>query len=279
METGNYVVLTLAAAIIIAILGLAVFWRRHRIHRNHLYAELARTRHDIVQSHPVRVLHPELADQLTAVFARSRIVTIPSFIDREHLERLRSEARENLCRVERSFIPGHKKGGTVAYERLHRHAPACVAFYHSPVIQQFVSQVVGVPVFPTPDQDQSSLSLLCYTEAGDHIQWHYDHNFYRGRHFTVLLPLINSGPDGRLSQSEFQEQRSRFDIHTHETAPNTLVIFEGARVRHRATPIGPGDERLMLSMTYSADPRNNSWKEFIRRVKDTAFYGLRALWD
>ncbi len=274
METGISVVLSLVAAF-----GLAALWRRHRNHRNRVYAELARGRDDIVRAHSLRVQHPELAAGLATVFAQSRLVTVPNFIDPEDLSRLGSEARANLCRVERSFIPRHKQGGTVAYERLHRHAPACVAFYHSPEVQQFVSRVIGVPVFPTPDQDQSSLSLLCYTEAGDHIQWHYDHNFYRGRHFTVLLPLINTGPDGGLSQSQFQEQRSRNEVCSHDTSPNTLVIFEGARIRHRATPIGPGDERLMLSMTYSADPRNNRLKELIRRVKDTAFYGLRALWD
>jgi hypothetical protein len=30
-------------------------------------------------------------------------------------------------------------------------------------------------------------------EPGDHIGWHYDHNFYRGRHFTLLLTIVNTG--------------------------------------------------------------------------------------
>jgi hypothetical protein len=39
------------------------------------------------------------------------------------------------------------------------------------------------------------------------------------------------------------------------TAPNTLVVFEGALVHHQVTPIHDGERRIILSMTYSTDPR------------------------
>lgn len=269
----------LPGSLAVAIFVVAWLWRRHRQRRDALYAELARQRILFLQSHPMKPVDPEQATRLHAAFASDRIVTFPDFLPPDDLRRLIDEARENLSRVERSFIPTHKKGGTVAYERLQRFAPACVSFYHSPDVQSFLSRVIGTSILPTPDQDQSSLSLLCYTEAGDHIQWHYDLNFYRGRHFTVLLPLVNEGPDGGLSRSQFQRQLPAGDPVNYSTAPNTLVIFEGARVRHRATPVGPGDTRLMLSMTYATDPRISHVKEAIRRLKDTAFYGIRALWD
>lgn len=32
-------------------------------------------------------------------------------------------------------------------------------------------------------------------------------------------------------------------------------------------------------MTFATDPRTGVVKEVARRVKDTAFFGLRALWD
>ena len=62
------------------------------------------------------------------------------------------------------------------------------------------------------------------------------------------------------------------------TPPNRMIVFEGARVRHRVTPIAEGERRVVWSMTYCADPRNSAWQGVARRVKDTAFYGLRALW-
>jgi hypothetical protein len=143
---------------------------------------------------------------------------------------------------------------------------------------KWVSDIVGMKVEPTPDCDQSSLSLLCYREAGDHINWHYDHNFYRGRHFTVLLSLANESATGGLSQSSLMRRLSSGD-ETVNTASNSLVIFEGSQVLHRASPTAEGDVRIMLSMTYCSDPRTGWLREFARRVKDTAFFGVRALWD
>ncbi len=62
------------------------------------------------------------------------------------------------------------------------------------------------------------------------------------------------------------------------TPPNALVVFEGAKVRHKVTPIAAGERRIVLSMTYCTDPRNSVVQESMRRVKDTAFFGIRALW-
>lgn len=259
--------------------GLLLRWRGHRLRRQQMYAELAARRVEYLRDHPSQLADPEAAAQRRVEFEQTHLVTVPAFLCPDDFERLSAAAISLSTRAERSYIPLHKKGSTVSYETLQRAAPACVALYHSPELQQYVSTVTGTSVQPTPDRDQSSLSLLCYVEAGDHIQWHYDHNFYVGRHFTVLLPLVNSGVDGGLSQSKFQRQLSGGGVASYETQPNSLVIFEGARVRHRATPVAAGDVRIVLSMTYTTDPRISRFKEAIRRIKDTAFYGWRALWD
>ena len=89
----------------------------------------------------------------------------------------------------------------MSYAELHRLAPELVAFYLSDEVARICSRLFAVAVQPTPLHDQSSCSLLVYERPGDHIGWHYDHDFYRGRHFTVLLPLINqrSGAPGTSS--------------------------------------------------------------------------------
>jgi hypothetical protein len=40
-----------------------------------------------------------------------------------------------------------------------------------------------------------------------------------------------------------------------------------------------GDERILLSMTFCTDPRTDALRDLARRVKDTAYYGVRALVD
>jgi len=206
-----------------------------------------------------------------------RLATLTDFLPASSFAAVKAEA-EHLVAPERSFVPTHKKGGTTAYETLIADAPAIVALYHSAELIDFVSRVVGAQVRPTPIRDQSSLSVLFYEKPGDHIGWHYDHNFYRGRHFTLLIALRNEGTaDGGLSHAVLMARVKGEEIRL-STAPNMFVVFEGARISHKVTPILEGERRLMLSMTYCTDERAYWWQGVSRRLKDTAFYGLRALW-
>jgi len=206
-----------------------------------------------------------------------RLAFVPNFLPARTFAALKAEA-DRLVAPERSFVPAHKKGGTVAYETLIASAPAIIAFYHSTALMNFIARVAGVHVQPTPIFDQSSLSILCYDKPGDHIGWHYDHNFYRGRHFTVLLAIANVGraADG-LSHAELMARIAGQEIVV-STAPNAVIVFEGAQVHHKVTPILAGERRVVLSMTYCTDTRSRWWQGVSRRLKDTAFYGVRALW-
>jgi hypothetical protein len=206
-----------------------------------------------------------------------RFAIVPDLLPGRTFAALKVEA-ERLVAPERSFVPTHKKGGTVAYETLIASAPAIVSFYHCAQFRDFISRLVGVRVQATPINDQSSLSVLFYDKPGDHIGWHYDHNFYRGRHFTVLVMITNVGraADG-LSHAELRARIAGQEIAV-RAPPNTAVVFEGARVRHKVTPVHGNERRLVLSMTYCADPRSLWWQAVSRRLKDTAYFGLRALW-
>jgi hypothetical protein len=207
----------------------------------------------------------------------NRFAVIPDVLESAALQALRTEA-ERLADAERSYVPTHKQGGTVAYEALIAAAPKAVSLYHAPVFQGLISRLCGEAIRPTPIQDQSSLSLLCYTKPGDHIGWHYDHNFYRGRHFTVLLPLVNEGhAESGLSHARLIVKLGE-EEHAVASPPNTLIVFEGAKVRHKLLPIVEGERRIVLSMTYCTDPSASLAQGIARRVKDVAFFGPRALW-
>jgi hypothetical protein len=213
----------------------------------------------------------------TVPFFSRRLVSLGRLLPETILEHLRGVVASARTH-ERSYIPGHKQGGTIAYEHLHHLAPELVAFYQSQVLRDLVSAIVGVPVVPTPLHDQSSCSLLVYDRPRDHIGWHYDHNFYRGRHFTVLLCLVNEDRvHGGLSSAHLQARIDGKD-EVVPTPPNTLVVFEGAQVLHRVTGLGPEQIRIQLSMTFCTDPTAPWFKSLIRRGKDIAYFGIRALW-
>jgi hypothetical protein len=288
----------------LALSGVLVRLLMHRTHRKSHLSWLAERRPELIRDTTIQIAAGDLATPARE-FASNQITRVEDFVTPACLEVLRDEALAHIPDMKRTFIPTHKKGATLSYEKIHTLAPHCLAFYHDADVQRWVSAIVGESIFPTQDQDQSSLSVLCYHEPGDHIHWHYDHNFYRGRHFTVLLSLVNEGTSSRvcrvgeanqelrkesvrledsanptpLSRGTLQRQLRGGKTQDFDTSPNTFIVFEGAKVRHRATAIGENERRVILSMTYSTDPRISRLKEFVRRVKDTAFFGLRALWD
>jgi hypothetical protein len=208
---------------------------------------------------------------------RQRIAVVPAPLPASAFDRLR-EATLRHRRNERSYFPAHKQGGTIAYEDLHRVAPELVAFYQSDYLRRLCSAVIGEPVLPTPIHDQSSCSLLFYDRPRDHIGWHYDYNFYNGRHFTVLLALVNRHlEEDRLSSAQLVIRQDDREVMI-PTPPNTLIVFEGAQVFHKVTRLAENELRIMLSMTFCTRPRTSLLKGALRRFKDIAYFGVRALW-
>ncbi|QQS53724.1 MAG: hypothetical protein IPM89_12810 [Candidatus Competibacteraceae bacterium] len=126
---------------------------------------------------------------------------------------------------------------------------------------------------PAPD------SLLFYDRPRDHIGWHYDYNFYNGRHFTVLLPLVNRHlHEDRLSSAQLIIRQDDRETRV-PTPPNTLIAFEGAKVFHKVTRLEEDELRVILSMTFCTRPQASLLKGAIRRFKDIAYFGVRALWS
>lgn len=264
--------ITEALLVATAAVSSGFIWARSR--RSRLYRQLESR----IETLPgeVRLDLGNLMQQPSSGFAK-RLVVIPEALPEATVAQLCSEA-QHLVRPERTYIPIHKKGGTVAYETLFQEAPSIVALYHSQVMRDAVSRIVGEAVRPTPVHDQSSLSVLFYDKPGDHIGWHYDHNFYRGRHFTVLLPVINQGSaSGGLSHAMLKTKIDGGEMEV-ATPVNTLILFEGACVNHKVEPIIEGERRLVISMTYCTDPRAHALQGAVRRIKDIAFFGPRALW-
>jgi hypothetical protein len=205
------------------------------------------------------------------------LFTVDDFLPEAHFRLLVEEAAKCRYAALRVHIPHHKRGETVSYQILRNSAPQIVAFYQSSDLSKTIAKNTNVRVMPTPVRDQSSCSLLIYDHEGDHIGWHYDYNFYNGRHFTVLLPLINEHVTTERCSSakllvKFEDLEQEIT-----TLPNKLIIFEGAHVYHRVTPLAASERRTVLSMTFCTDPTTTPMKDLERRIKDTAYFGLRAL--
>lgn len=264
-----------ASLLAVAVVVVAIRLRNRR----KFYRRLAASRESFCHGKEPRLCLNLDSNELVRVFKEEHLVRVEGFVDGDTLERLRAEGLSNLERGIRSYIPTHKKGRSLPYEQLHYHAPSCLAFYHSPEVKKWVESVVGEKVHPAGDHDQSACSILYYDQPGDHIQWHFDHNFYKGRQFTVLLSLVNKSKNGGLSNSNYVCKKPDGSEHVVDTSENALVVFEGSRVLHKASPTKEGDFRMVLSMTYNTEPKIGWFMETIRRGKDVAFHGLRTIWN
>jgi hypothetical protein len=200
------------------------------------------------------------------------------YLPEPELGRLR-DAAERQAHAKRVNIPIHKRGEAISYHELEDSAPELIAFYHSPELRQWCSDVIGERVQPTPSHDMSSCSLLIYDRPNDHFAWHHDINFYKGRHFTALLSLVNTDASGAGVSSAKLRIREKEGDSVIPTNANTMVLFEGAYVYHSVTRLGEGERRIILSMTFCTNPAASALQTFIRRGKDIAYFGLRALWS
>jgi hypothetical protein len=138
--------------------------------------------------------------------------------------------------------------------------------------------VTGQRLEPCPASDPHACALYFYTEPGDHIGFHYDTSYYRSARYTVLLGLIERSSSRLVCQLHRRApDRAPVELSL-ATEPGTLVLFNGDTLWHAVTPLGPGEERVSLTMEYVTDPSMHPWRRFISNMKDAiAYFGLQAV--
>ena len=56
------------------------------------------------------------------------------------------------------------------------------------------------------------------------------------------------------------------------------MFFDGDALRHRITPLAPGERRVSLTLEYLTDPRMHGWWRFVSNMKDSiAYFGFRQV--
>ncbi len=181
--------------------------------------------------------------------------------------------------VNRNYVPGHKKGGAVSYYSLLKDAPATLALYRSPALQDFLSRLVNVRLMLCPEDDPHSCALYVYTEPGDHIGWHYDTSYYKGARYTVLVGLVERSERCRLVAQLYKDDPGR---ETQECRismePGSIVIFNGDKLWHAVTPLGVGEERVVLTLQYLTNQDMGLLQRAFSNLKDSfAYFGPAAL--
>lgn len=219
------------------------------------------------------------ADSIIPTYrAQDELAIVENFLDAARVDVLVQEANALRPRINRNYVPRVKKGGSVSYFDITKSAPAIHALYNSPELIGWLSTLTGESLLTCPATDPHACALYYYTEVGDHIGYHFDTSFYRGKRFTVLLGLVQRSQSELVCQVHHRDNtRETVELRV-TTHPGTLVVFNGDRLYHCVTPSGEGEDRVVLSLEYVTDRSMGAVQRVISNVKDAvAYFGIRSV--
>ncbi len=203
---------------------------------------------------------------------------IEKFLPTGLIDELMQEVDAVRSKINRNFIPGHKKGGSVSFYVLQEFAPAILALYQHKDWIHVLSQITGASLLVCPDDDPHACALYFYTEPGDHIGYHYDTSYYNGARYTVLIGLRDQSQSRLVCRLHTKEKGKHVQQLSLATKPGTVIFFNGDKLHHAVTPSAEGEERIVLTMQYVTDPTMGLAHRWFSNMKDAVgYFGWPAL--
>ena len=207
-------------------------------------------------------------------------VQLDTFLPPDVTATLVSSALALQGEINRNYLPGHKKGGSVSRHTIDRLAPAIATLYRSTALLEVLQAACGEALQPCPADDAHAYALYYYTRPGDHIGWHYDTSYYDGRRYTLLFGVLDESSCRLDYELHTREEGVAVESGSIRIAPGGLVFFDGDRLRHRITPSGENEMRVSLTFEYVTDPGMRPWRRLISNLKDAvAYFGLRQVFQ
>ena len=229
------------------------------------------------------VIHDAVAQQDEADLRRQysahdEFVVIPDFLPASILERWEAELPAVASQIHRSYLPNHKKGGSVPYDTLHSVAPAITEVYHSRPLLEFLRRLAGADMNECPPNDPHRCAFYAYTEEGDHMGFHYDISYYKDRRWTLLVGFKDDSSSRLLCHLHTRQPGHAVEKLELKMTPGMLVLFNGDKVYHSVTPVKAGETRYVVSMQFVTCGEMNPLMRFISNMKDAvAYFGLRGV--
>jgi len=215
---------------------------------------------------------------------QDEFIFIEDFLPPELVRKLQDAVRATRGEVNRNLIPGHKKGGSISRHVIDRLAPVIAELYRLPEFTAWLRDLSGEPLLPSPADDPHAYALYFYTEAGDHIGWHYDTSYYKGSRYTVLLGVVDES-SCKLEYRLYTKGQGQFAgrepvAGSIALRPGALVFFNGDKLHHRITPLAAGEDRVALTFEYVTSQDMSPWWRLISNMKDSfAYFGFRQVFS
>lgn len=219
-------------------------------------------------------IHEDMINPNYKVKRVNNIIVVDDFLKKDFFMQLR-EQFDNKTYESKDFML--RKATGVDFFKLHQQSyPGILEFFYSGDLMSALTSIIKKPVQRISLSDPNACSLIIYTNKGDHIDWHLDYSNYYGDRFVVLLTIVNENreKDGGLSSNIF---KYNYDGETHELQmkENSIVIFKGSEIFHKATAIEDGERRILLSMVMCdicQEKQKNIVSILYEKVKSVTLY-------
>ena len=170
--------------------------------------------------------------------------------DLQHIRELVLKNKTLFLRNDSSVRQGSSMGG----HELRKSPLSKIAdIIDNPEFLQKVQSKTGIANLQfVPEVDTNRLSLLYYKDEGDGIDWHVDGTIYMGDRWAGILTIVE---DIKESEAKLElkpnGKPATFPV---EKMENTLVLFQGDQVQHRARPMLMDEQRIVVSLLFSPNP-------------------------
>jgi 2OG-Fe(II) oxygenase superfamily len=224
-----------------------------------------------------------IAEQDEATLRRRYIeqdefVVVEDFLPPAVLEQWESHLSALVPQIHRNYLPGHKKGGSVAYDTVRQVAPAITDVYHSEQLLGFLRRVAGAEMQECPPNDPHRCAFYAYTEEGDHMGFHYDTSYYKDRRWTLLVGFKDDSSSRLICHLHKKDPGHEVEILELKMTPGMLVLFNGDKVYHAVSPVKAGETRYVVSMQFVTSGEMNPFMRLFSNIKDAvAYFGLRGV--
>ncbi len=170
--------------------------------------------------------------------------------DFQHIRKLLLNNKTLFLRNDSSVRQGSSMGGHELRKSPLSKIPDII---DNPKFLQKVQSKTGIANLQfVPEVDTNRLSLLYYKDEGDGIDWHVDGTIYLGDRWAGILTIVE---DIKESEAKLElkpnGKPATFPV---EKMENTLVLFQGDQVQHRARPMLMDEQRIVVSLLFSTNP-------------------------
>jgi len=170
--------------------------------------------------------------------------------DFQHIRKLLLNNKTLFLRNDSSVRQGSSMGG---HELRKSPLSKFADIIDNPKFLQKVQSKTGIANLQfVPEVDTNRLSLLYYKDEGDGIDWHVDGTIYLGDRWAGILTIVE---DIKESEAKLElkpnGKPATFPV---EKMENTLVLFQGDQVQHRARPMLMDEQRIVVSLLFSTNP-------------------------